>query len=126
MPAAPGAVYRFDRFALDLGRGVLMEQGVERQLRPKSFMLLEYFVQNAGRVVGRDEIMQAIWPDVIVTDDSIAQCIKDIRRTLGDDRHQLLRTLPRRGYQFVGPVDTCNPAPAAAPSTTPEVAETIS
>jgi TolB-like protein/Tfp pilus assembly protein PilF len=127
MPAAPGAVYRFDRFVLDLRRGVLMEQGVERQLRPKTFTLLEYFVQNAGRVVGRDEIMEAIWPDVIVTDDSIAQCIREIRRTLADDSHQLVRTLPRRGYQFVGPVDICNPAqtvasspPAAATDTTLE------
>ena len=124
MPAAPGAVYRFDRFVLDLGRGVLMEQGVERQLRPKTFTLLEYFVQNAGRVVGRDEIMQAIWPDVIVTDDSIAQCIKEVRRTLGDDRHQLLRTLPRRGYQFVGPVDIYDPAQTVAPSPPPSATDT--
>ena len=124
MPAASGAVYRFDRFVLDLGRGVLMEQGVERQLRAKTFTLLEYFVQNAGRVVGRDEIMEAIWPDVIVTDDSIAQCIKEIRRTLGDDRHQLLRTLPRRGYQFVGPVDICDSAQTVAPSLPPAATDT--
>src|SRR5262245_24229550 len=123
MPVAPGAVYRFDRFVLDLGRGVLMEQGVERQLRPKTFTLLEYFVQNAGRVVGRDEIMQVIWPDVIVTDDSIAQCIKEVRRTLGDDRHQLLRTVPRRGYQFVGPVDIY-PAQTVAPSPPPSATDT--
>jgi adenylate cyclase len=94
------SVYRFDRFVLDLARGALSANGVERPLRPKSFTLLQYFVENSGRLIGRDEIMQAVWPGVFVTDDSIAQCIKEIRRALGDDEQRLLRTLPRRGYMF--------------------------
>jgi TolB-like protein len=109
--AAP--LYRFDRFVLDIGRGTLAEDGVECQLRPKSLTLLKYLVENCGRVVDRDEIMQAVWPGVFVTEDSIAQCIKDIRRALGDDQRSLLRTLPRRGYLFVGPVKTGVPDPTA-------------
>lgn len=101
---ASRAVYRFDRFVLDLARGALLADGAECALRPKCFALLRCLVENAGRLVGRDEIMQAVWPGVFVTDDSIAQCIREIRRALGDDEQRLLRTLPRRGYLFAAPV----------------------
>ncbi len=96
----PKAVYQFDRFVLDLGRGALLAGGEECALRPKSFALLKYFVENAGRLIGRDEIMQAVWPGVFVTEDSIAQCVMEIRRALGDEEQRLLRTLPRRGFLF--------------------------
>jgi len=96
--AAP--VYRFDRFVLDVARGALAVDGVECPLRPKSLALLKYLVENSGRVVSRDVIMQAVWPGVFVTEDSIAQCIKDIRRALGDEQQRLVRTLPRRGFLF--------------------------
>ena len=82
---ASTAAYRFDRFVLHLGRGALLADGVERPLRPKSFALLRHFVENPGRLIGRDEIMQAVWPGVFVSDDSIAQCVRDIRRVLRDD-----------------------------------------
>jgi adenylate cyclase len=98
------AAYSFDRFVLHLGRGVLLVDGVEQALRPKSFTLLRHFVENPGRVIDRDEIMRAVWPGVFVTDDSIAQCISDIRRALGDSEQRLLRTLPRRGYLLTAEV----------------------
>ena len=116
--AAP--LYRFDRFVLDIGRGTLAGDGVECQLRPKSFTLLQYLVENSGRVVSRDEIMEAVWPGLFVTEDSVAQCIKDIRRALDDDKRSFLRTLPRRGYLFVGPVELGVPDPTV---TVPAVAE---
>src|SRR5215475_11040725 len=94
------AVYQFDRFVLDLSRGVLSADGAECALRSKSFALLRLFVENSGRLIDRDEIMQAVWPGVFVTDDSIAQCISEIRRVLDDHQQRLLRTLPRRGYLF--------------------------
>jgi len=96
--------YRFDRFVLDLRRGVLLADDAECALRPKSFALLRFFVENAGRLIDRDEIMRAIWPDIFVTDDSIAQCISDIRRALGSNGQQFLRTVLRRGYRFTAPV----------------------
>jgi TolB-like protein len=93
------AIYRFDSFTLDLIRGALLgPDGSELPLRPKSFALLRYVVAHAERLVDRDELMQAVWPGVFVTDDSIAQCVKDIRRALGDETQRLLRTIPRRGY----------------------------
>ena len=118
----PDGVYRFDRFALDLGRGALLEDGAERALRPKSFGLLLHLVENAGRLISRDELMQAVWPGVFVTDDSLAQCIREIRRALGDGEQQMLRTLPRRGVLFTAEVShsastAALAAVAAAPDT---------
>jgi adenylate cyclase len=93
------AGYRFDRFTLDLIRGALRaDDGSELALRPKSFDLLRYMVINAGRLIDRDELMQAVWPGVFVTDENITQCVKDIRRALDDQTQRVLRTVPRRGY----------------------------
>jgi TolB-like protein/Flp pilus assembly protein TadD len=116
------AVYRFDGFTLDLGQGALRTaDGGELALRPKSFALLRHMVEHAGRLVDRDEVMRAVWPGVFVTDDSIAQCVKEVRRALGDDTQRVLRTLPRRGYLLAAPVSRVDAAggpgaAAAAPS----------
>jgi TolB-like protein len=134
------AIYRFDRFTLDLVRGVLLaEDGSELSLRPKSFTMLHHFIANAGRLVDREELMQAVWPGVFISDDSIAQCITGIRRALGGDGQRLLRTIPRRGYRLAVPASiasspevpaapedamTFDPAPPAAamPSDPPMIA----
>src|SRR5262245_29518167 len=77
----PGA-YRFDRFTLDLARGALLSpDGAEIPLRPKSLALLR-LLESAGRVVDRDAIMTTVWPDVVVTDESITQCVRDVRKAL--------------------------------------------
>ena len=94
-------VYRFEGFALDRTRGILLfRSGEEARLRHKSFERLRLFVENAGRLLTRDRINQAIWSDVIVNDDSITQCVRDIRRALGDESLAILKTVPRRGYIF--------------------------
>ena len=100
MGAGASAAYTFGRFTLHLDRGALLADGAERALRPKSFALLRHFVENPDRLIDRDEIMETVWPGVFVTDESIAQCISDIRRALGDSDQRLLRTLPRRGFLF--------------------------
>jgi adenylate cyclase len=122
MRSEGAGAYIFDRFVLHLDRGALLEDGAERTLRPKSFALLRHLVENPGRLIGRDEIMQAVWPGVFVSDDSIAQCIGDIRRALGDDAQRLLRTLPRRGYLFAAQVASGTERPASgAPTEVREV-----
>ncbi|HJS83948.1 MAG TPA: winged helix-turn-helix domain-containing protein [Acetobacteraceae bacterium] len=104
-PAPKGTVYRFDCFTLDLVRGALLAAGgTEVALRPKAFALLRQLVENAGRLIERDEIMAAVWPGVIVTDDSVTQAVKEIRRALGDGEQRLLRTVPRRGFLFAAEV----------------------
>src|SRR3954452_11940328 len=105
----PCAAYSFDRFTLDLARGALLgPDGAELPLRPKSFALLRLLLERAGRLLGRDAIMRAIWPDVVVTDESITQCVRDVRKALDDGTGRLLRTVPRRGYLLATAV-----APAA-------------
>src|SRR6202522_137244 len=123
---AGSARYAFGRFVLDLGRGVLLEGAEERALRPKSFSLLRLMVENADRLINRDEIMQVVWPGTFVTEDSITQCIGEIRRALSDVGQVTLRTVPRRGYLLAGPVRPCDDvggAPSASVADPGEQAE---
>jgi DNA-binding winged helix-turn-helix (wHTH) protein len=99
-----GHTLRFDQFTLDLSRCVLLHGEAEVPLRPKAFDLLGYLAQHTGRVVTKDELLQAVWPGLSVTDDSLVQCIRDIRQALGDRNHQMIKTAPRRGYIFVAQV----------------------
>jgi DNA-binding winged helix-turn-helix (wHTH) protein/Tol biopolymer transport system component len=93
--------YCFGAFTLDLESGLLCRGGEEIALRPKSFEVLAYLVERHGRLVSREELMSALWPDVTVTDESVTKCIADIRRALGDDSQQSIRTVARRGYLFM-------------------------
>ncbi len=109
--APPVATYRFAGFVLDIRRGALLTAaGEELSLRRQSFELLRLLVENAGRLLDRDTINRAIWPDVMVTDDSITQCVRDIRRAIGDDAQRILKTVPRRGYLLAADVVmACDP-----------------
>jgi sulfatase modifying factor 1 len=91
-------VLRFDRFALDLARGCLRAGDQEIDLRPKTFEVLCYLAENAGRLVPKQELFEAVWPDVSVCDDSLVQCIRELRQKLGDDDRRLIKTVSRRGY----------------------------
>ena len=71
------------------------------ELRPRSLAVLRLLAQNAGRLVCKNEIIAEVWDDVVVTDDSLTQCIADIRKAIGDGEHRILRTVPRRGYLLV-------------------------
>jgi DNA-binding winged helix-turn-helix (wHTH) protein len=94
----------FDRFTLDLQRYALLRGQEEIPLRPKSFDVLRYLAEHAGRLVSKEELIQAIWPSISVTDDSLVQCITDIRKALSDNPHRIIRTVPRRGYVFAAAV----------------------
>ncbi|HWE15784.1 MAG TPA: winged helix-turn-helix domain-containing protein, partial [Hyphomicrobiaceae bacterium] len=113
---AAGAGYRFGEFVLNLNRGRLQKAGADLALRPKSFDVLRYLVERAGRLATKDELVSAVWPNVIVSDDSLAQCVRDIRKVLGDDGERFIKTVPRRGYMFVAetaPLTAEEPAAAA-------------
>jgi DNA-binding winged helix-turn-helix (wHTH) protein len=97
--------YRFGRFVLDLERGALLAaDGKELPLRPKSFALLLLLVENAGRLMSQEAIMESLWPNVFVTENSVCQCVRDIRDALGSEACQTLRTVTRRGYLFTSEV----------------------
>ena len=91
---------RFDRYVLDLDRGCLLLDGNEIALRPKTFAVLHYLIENSGRLVSKDDLFAAVWPNLVITDDALVQSIGELRRALGDDGSRLIRTIPRRGYRF--------------------------
>jgi len=109
--------FLFAGYGLDLARGRLTGPDGDVALRAKSFELLTYLVRNADRVISKDELLDAVWPDVTVTEDSLTQAVHDIRRALGDSGPGLLRTVPRRGYVFTGvkpPSAAATPPPQEA------------
>ena len=95
------AGYRFGPFLLDIENASLVNAGVSIELRPKAFDALHYLVAHAGRLLSKDDLVGAIWPNVTVNDDALAQCIRDVRRALDDHAQHYIRTVPRRGYVFI-------------------------
>jgi DNA-binding winged helix-turn-helix (wHTH) protein/Tol biopolymer transport system component len=113
--------YSFGSFTVDVDRRVLLRGGDEVPLRSKSFEVLAYLVDHHSELVTKAALMQAVWPDTAVTDNSLAQCMVEIRRALDDESQQLIRTVARRGYLFAAPVTTPAvafppPQPAVAPA----------
>ncbi|MDP2411756.1 MAG: winged helix-turn-helix domain-containing protein [Pseudolabrys sp.] len=107
-------MFRFAGFELDLRRAELRgPDGGVVKLRPKTFEMLRLFAANAGRVVSKQELMQAVWPNVYVGEDSLFQCIREIRTALGDDKRQLLKVISGRGYLFDAEVTTEQDSAAA-------------
>src|SRR5881227_3569287 len=90
----------FDEFTLDLTRGSLQRGQEEIKLRPKSFEVLKYLVENNERLISKDELISAVWVDTAVTDSSLVQCLKDIRHALHDEDQQIIKTIHGRGYIF--------------------------
>jgi DNA-binding winged helix-turn-helix (wHTH) protein len=84
---------------VDLQRQLLTDaRGEPIALRPKAWAVLRCLVENEGRLVGKGTLMAAVWPDTVVTDDSLVQAVADIRRALGAGARQAVRTVPGRGY----------------------------
>ena len=104
MHVASEKALRFGKFTLDLRRGRLRAGEREVDLRPKSFEVLRYLVENAGRLVPKDEIIKVVWPNVTVTDESLTRCVSDIRLALEDAEQSFIKTMARRGYIFAAPV----------------------
>lgn len=91
----------FDGFTIDLLRACLFGRGGEEvKLRPKSFEVLKYLAENSGRLIGKEELFGSVWPNTAVTDDSLVQCLIEVRRALGEDGQRIVKTVPRRGYIF--------------------------
>ena len=104
VPAQRRREYRFGDFTLDLDEGVLYRGTQEITLRPKTFAVLAYLIERYGRLVTKRELIDAVWPDTAVTENSLSQCLLEIRRALKDDAQQIIRTRSRRGYIFAAPV----------------------
>ena len=94
----PG-MHGFLDFTLDSRRQLLLRGAESIRLRGRTYDVLSYLVTHAGRLVSKRELMESVWGDVAVTDDSLVQCLIEIRRALGDD-HDVVKTIRGRGYLF--------------------------
>lgn len=103
----------------DLKTGRLKTKaGQPVDIRPQSAHVLRVLVDNLGQVVSKNELIEIVWPFVSVTDDSLVQCISDIRRCIGDSRRNILQTIPKYGYRLVG--DSTDEHPVAEPADSSE------
>ena len=114
MPA--GKSLKFGSFTLDLERLCLLGPSGQVELRRKSFDVLHYLLENAGRVVTREELTKAVWRNVVVGDELLTHCISEVRGAIGDQGQQFLKTVPRRGYLMDVPIAPTGGSAATAPS----------
>ncbi len=110
--------WRFADFEFDLRRAELRRRsdGAILPLRPKTELLLRRFLAEPGRLLTKQELMDALWPESVVTDDSLVQCIGELRQVLGDVGQLLIRTVLRRGYRLECPVTRVDEPSCAAPA----------
>ncbi|HUL08454.1 MAG TPA: winged helix-turn-helix domain-containing protein [Candidatus Acidoferrum sp.] len=107
--------YRFDQFEVDADRYELRRDGAAQAVEPLVFDLILFFARNPNRVLGRDEIVEAVWQGRAVSDATISSAVKSARRALGDsgDSQSYIRTIRGRGFEFRAEIG----ADAAAPRT---------
>ena len=112
-------VLRFAGFELDRQRAELRgPDGDAIKLRPKTLAIVNLLTANAGRVLSKQELMDAVWPNIHVGDDSLFQCIRELRTALRDDQRQLIKVISGRGYLFTAEV-SIDPAIAGAQAPLP-------
>ena len=99
--------FRFGDVVLDCAQRRILRANQDIYLPPKTFALLVYLIQNQGRVVSKRELLDALWPDVNVVENTLAQRIREIREALGDAGNgtAFVRTIPRVGYQFTAQLE---------------------
>ena len=93
----------FRSFHLDRRGGRLMKAGEPIPLRPKTWAVLEYLAERPGVLVTKDELLDAVWPDVAVTPDTLTKSIGELRTALGEDSSQprCIETVHGRGFRFL-------------------------
>jgi DNA-binding winged helix-turn-helix (wHTH) protein/tetratricopeptide (TPR) repeat protein len=106
--------YEFGRFRLDPAQQRLWADGKAVALTPKAFDTLLLLVRNSGRLVTKEELLHAVWPDVVVEEATLTQNVFRLRRALGDagETSRYIETVPKRGYRFLAPVRTAPPSPS--------------
>src|SRR5687768_8640631 len=94
----------FGPFCLDRGGARLLRDGRPIALTPKAFDLLQLLASKPGKLITKEELLAAIWPDVLVSDASIKVCVSEVRKALDDGAKtpQYIETVHRRGYRFIG------------------------
>jgi len=114
--------FRFDRFLLDPGNRQLSRDDLPLDLNARYLDALMLMVRDAGKLVSKDRFLEEVWRGVPVTDEALTQCIKTLRRLLGDSASNpsFIETVPKHGYRFIAPVEWVGEA--QGPSPTPSLA----
>jgi tetratricopeptide (TPR) repeat protein len=110
-------IYRFEDVEVDPSRGCLVRGGLEQHLRQQSFHLLLYMIERRQRLITKEELIENVWQGAAVTDNAVVQCIKEIRKALGDDPHEprFIRTIHKLGYRCIASVTEVPSVSEAAP-----------
>src|SRR3954463_2453036 len=110
--------FRFERFSLDPRDRRLTRDGQPVELSARYLDALALLVREAGKLVSKDRFMDEVWRGVPVTDEALTQCVKTLRRLLGDDAGspRFIETVPKHGYRFIAPVEKLS---STLPSITP-------
>jgi DNA-binding winged helix-turn-helix (wHTH) protein/TolB-like protein len=121
LSAGTAGICQFHGYRLDVVRRQLLDPaGVAVPLMPKAIETLVYLVEHAGQTVSKEELLRAVWPNVVVEENNLTQNISALRRAFGETlaERKFIVTIPGRGYRFVAPVDrvsnaAAEPVPAA-------------
>ena len=106
-------IVRLGDFVFSVETGELLDgSGHPVHLRRQSSEVLAYLVDRLGETVSKDDLFENVWAKTAVTDDSLSQCIADIRRTLNDADHRIVQTLPKKGYRLVPTSHSSGEVPA--------------
>ena len=110
-------LYEFGSFRLDASQRLLLRGGELIPLAPKAFDTLLALMESQGRVLAKDELLKAVWPDTFVEEGSLAQNISLLRKALGEGTNglQYIQTIPKRGYRFVAPVKVAGSVTGSEP-----------
>lgn len=116
--------FRFESFLLDPVDRRLLRDGAPVELNARYLDALSLLASEAGKLVSKDRFMNEIWRGVPVTDEALTQCIRTLRRQLGDDavRPRFIETVPKHGYRFIAPVERIDDEPDSPALSTPEPA----
>jgi DNA-binding winged helix-turn-helix (wHTH) protein len=111
--AAPD--FHIGRWLAQPTRNLIRHNETERRLEPQVMDLLVFLAGSAGRVVSKDEVIDAVWEGRFIAETTLTRAIADLRRALGDDQRnpQYIETIPKRGYRLVAPVAATGPSPGA-------------
>ncbi len=90
----------FKGFTLDLARGCVLHADRPVHLRPQAYEVLKYLVENKGRLISKDKLIEEVWQGRAVTDGSLGKCIEEVREALGTEARQYVRNVRGRGYIF--------------------------
>jgi DNA-binding winged helix-turn-helix (wHTH) protein len=117
MPAAPQ--FRFDAYRLEVNNAQLWCGAQALRLTAKAFHVLRYLVEHAGQLVTKEALFEAIWPETVVSEGVLTNCIGELRKVLGDAAQapRFIATVHRRGYRFIAPVTLIGPSGPAAHTT---------